>query len=208
MGWVVNSRSLALYPLERPGTHCIGRPRAQGPPGRMMKISPPLEFDPRAAWPVASRYTDWTIRAYHRWDDNTNLTELIEEFSSCIAKRSFLLSSNFRGTDSPPWINWIYSILWHSVSLKSILMSPLLLHLRLPNVFFPSGFTSIVMTFSSQTFSACLIHLIPFDCFTLPIICHIIPTNYEHYYYYYRIPHFSALAGIYSPNLGFSNQQD
>jgi hypothetical protein len=28
------------------------------------------------------------------------------------------------------------------------------------------------------------------------------------YYYYYRISHFSALAGKYSPTLGFSNQQD
>jgi hypothetical protein len=34
----------------------------------------------------------------------------------------------------------------------------------------------------------------------------------DDYYYYYhhrnRIPHFSALAGKYSPILGFSNQQD
>ena len=28
------------------------------------------------------------------------------------------------------------------------------------------------------------------------------------YYYYHRISHFSALAGKYSPILGFSNQQD
>jgi hypothetical protein len=27
-------------------------------------------------------------------------------------------------------------------------------------------------------------------------------------FYYYRISHFSALAGKYSPILGFSNQQD
>jgi len=38
----------------------------------------------------------------HRWEDNTKLTELIEELSACFAKRSFLVSSNFRGTDSPP----------------------------------------------------------------------------------------------------------
>ena len=31
---------------------------------------------------------------------------------------------------------------------------------------------------------------------------------YYYYYYYYRISHLSALAGKYSPILGFSNQQD
>jgi len=34
----------------------------QGRSGQMRKISPPLEFDPRAVQPVASRYTDWAIR--------------------------------------------------------------------------------------------------------------------------------------------------
>jgi hypothetical protein len=39
------------------------------------------------------------------------------------------------------------------------------------------------------------------------------PDNYNNYYYYHhhhhhRISHFSALAGKYSPTLGFSNQQD
>jgi len=31
---------------------------------------------------------------------------------------------------------------------------------------------------------------------------------YYYYYYYYLISHFSAVAGKYSPLLGFSNQQD
>jgi len=31
---------------------------------------------------------------------------------------------------------------------------------------------------------------------------------YYYYYYYYRTSHFSALAGKYSPILGFSNQRD
>ena len=35
----------------------------QGPSGRVRKISPPPEFDPRTAKPVASRYTDWAIQA-------------------------------------------------------------------------------------------------------------------------------------------------
>ena len=37
-----------------------------GPLGRMRKISPPTEFDPRAVQPVASSYTDWAIRATKR----------------------------------------------------------------------------------------------------------------------------------------------
>jgi hypothetical protein len=48
----------AIYPRERPGTHCTGSwvgPRA-GLEGR--KISPPPGFDPRTAQPVVSRYTD------------------------------------------------------------------------------------------------------------------------------------------------------
>ena len=35
----------------------------QGRSGRMQKISPPPEFDPRTAQSVASRYTDWAIPA-------------------------------------------------------------------------------------------------------------------------------------------------
>ena len=49
----------ALYPRERPGTHCTGGwvgPRA-GLDGR--KISPPSGFDPRTVQPVASRYTEY-----------------------------------------------------------------------------------------------------------------------------------------------------
>jgi hypothetical protein len=39
----------------------LGRP--QGRSGRMRKISPPPEFDPRTVQPVASRYTDCAIPA-------------------------------------------------------------------------------------------------------------------------------------------------
>ena len=35
----------------------------QGRFGRVRKISPPPEFDPRTVQPVASRYTDWAILA-------------------------------------------------------------------------------------------------------------------------------------------------
>jgi hypothetical protein len=45
----------AFYPRERPGTHCTeGWDRS----GRLRKISPPSEFDPRTVQPVASRYID------------------------------------------------------------------------------------------------------------------------------------------------------
>ena len=59
MGWVVNAMPRALYPRERPGTHCIG---PQDRSGQVRKISPPLGLDPRADKPVASRYTDYAIR--------------------------------------------------------------------------------------------------------------------------------------------------
>ena len=59
MGWMVNATPRALYPRERPGTHCIGGwagPRTGLDAVR--KISPPLGFDSRTVQPVASRYTD------------------------------------------------------------------------------------------------------------------------------------------------------
>ena len=46
------------YPLYRR----LGGPQSQ--PGRVRKISPPPEFDPRTVQPVASRYTDWAIPAH------------------------------------------------------------------------------------------------------------------------------------------------
>ena len=45
------------YPLYRR----FGGP--QGRSGRVRKISPSAEFDPRTVQPVASRYTDWAIPA-------------------------------------------------------------------------------------------------------------------------------------------------
>ena len=45
------------YPLYRR----LGGP--QGRSGRVRKILPPPEFDPRTAQPIASRYTDWAIPA-------------------------------------------------------------------------------------------------------------------------------------------------
>ena len=45
------------YPLYRR----LGRP--QGRSGRVRKISPPPEFDPRTVQPVASRYTNWATPA-------------------------------------------------------------------------------------------------------------------------------------------------
>ena len=62
--WVVNATAWPLYRQERPGTRCIGgtRPgRQQGRSGRVRKISPTPEFDPRTVQPVASRYTDRAI---------------------------------------------------------------------------------------------------------------------------------------------------
>jgi len=55
----------ALYPWERPGTHCAGGwvgPRAGL--DRCGKSFPLLRFDPRTVCPVASRYTDYATRPY------------------------------------------------------------------------------------------------------------------------------------------------
>jgi len=38
----------------------------QGRYGRVRKISPQPEFDPRTVQPVASRYTDWAIPALYQ----------------------------------------------------------------------------------------------------------------------------------------------
>ena len=58
MGWVVNATPPPLYPQEkRSGTHCMGE--SQGRSGRVRKISPTPEFDPRTVQFVVSRYTDW-----------------------------------------------------------------------------------------------------------------------------------------------------
>ena len=63
-GWVVNATDRPLYPLLRPGTHCIRGwvgPRAgldwSG------KSRPLSGFDPRTVQLVRSHYTDWAIPA-------------------------------------------------------------------------------------------------------------------------------------------------
>ena len=59
MGWVVNATPRPLYPLGRPGTHCIGG--WVGPSAGLDmcgKCRPPPGFDPQTVQPVASFYTD------------------------------------------------------------------------------------------------------------------------------------------------------
>ena len=60
-GWAGQRHaSAAIYPRERPGTHCTGGwvgPRAGL--DSCGKSRPPPGFDPRTVQPVASRYTDW-----------------------------------------------------------------------------------------------------------------------------------------------------
>jgi hypothetical protein len=49
-GWVIITTPWPVYPWETPGTHCterLGGPRGRS--GRVRKISPPPEFDPRTA---------------------------------------------------------------------------------------------------------------------------------------------------------------
>jgi hypothetical protein len=52
------------YPLYRR----LSRP--QGMSGRVLKISPPLGFDPRTAQLIASRYTDYAILAQDTFSSN------------------------------------------------------------------------------------------------------------------------------------------
>ena len=55
----------ALYPGKIHGTHCIGGwVGPQGRFGRVRKIRPQPEFDPRTVQLVASRYTDRAIPAH------------------------------------------------------------------------------------------------------------------------------------------------
>jgi hypothetical protein len=66
MGWVVNATPRPLFPSGKTRYQLyrrLGGP--QGRSGRVRKISPPPGFDPHTVHPVASRYTDWAILAYH-----------------------------------------------------------------------------------------------------------------------------------------------
>ena len=67
MGWVINATLRPLYLRERPGTHCVeGWVGPQGRSGRVRKISPPPEFEPRTVQPVACRYTDSAFPAIRK----------------------------------------------------------------------------------------------------------------------------------------------
>jgi hypothetical protein len=55
----------ALYPRERPGTHCTGGwvvPRAGLDRWEESRPTPLPRFDPRTVQPVASRYTDYATQ--------------------------------------------------------------------------------------------------------------------------------------------------
>ena len=80
MGWVVNTTLRPLYPLEKPGTHCIG-----GWVSPMASLDwcgifrPPPGFDHRTAQPVASRYTDYAMPAPLRWVGVVFITDVSKE---------------------------------------------------------------------------------------------------------------------------------
>jgi hypothetical protein len=77
MGQVLNATPRPLYTLGKsqyPLYRGLGGP--QGRSGRVRKISPPPEFDPRTFQPVAGRYTDWAVAA-----SNCSVTEII--FFNC-----------------------------------------------------------------------------------------------------------------------------
>jgi len=72
----------ALYPRERPGTHCTGG--WVGPWAgldRCGKSRPPPGFDPRTVQPVASRYTDYATRPteYNEYNTKMNHREICND---------------------------------------------------------------------------------------------------------------------------------
>jgi hypothetical protein len=70
MGWVVNATLRPLYP-EKEIRYAIYRRLGwpQGPSGRVRKISPTMEFDPRTVHPVAipTALSRPTMNVYRRW---------------------------------------------------------------------------------------------------------------------------------------------
>jgi hypothetical protein len=59
--------SAALYPRERPGTHCTEGWVAPGLVWTGAENFPPPGFDPRTVQPVASRYTDYATQPFCSW---------------------------------------------------------------------------------------------------------------------------------------------
>ena len=77
----------ALYPRERPGTHCTGGwvgPRAVL--DWCGKSQPRPGFDPRTVQPVASRYTDYTTRLTSVHVVVINRVQIYALFQSSFAK--------------------------------------------------------------------------------------------------------------------------
>jgi hypothetical protein len=68
----------ALYPWERPGTHCTGGwvdPQDQS--GQVQEILPSLGFHPWTVQPVASRYTDYATRPTYCLGNAANFGHLL-----------------------------------------------------------------------------------------------------------------------------------
>jgi hypothetical protein len=64
--WVVNATSRPLYPRKRDTVPIIQQNgRAPGPVWISAENLDPLEFDPRIAQLVVSRYTDWAIATHN-----------------------------------------------------------------------------------------------------------------------------------------------
>jgi hypothetical protein len=91
---------VALYPRERPGTHCtrgwVG-PRAGLERCEKPRPPPPPGFDPRTVQPVASRYTDYASRP-------TEMTVPAEYALSRHCKQSLVLGVLGVTHDQSAWI--------------------------------------------------------------------------------------------------------
>ena len=84
---MVKATPRPLYPRERDavpvGYRRLGGP--QGRSGRMAKISPPPEFDPRTFQPVACCYADIAISCHHI--NAKSVDTLAEFFLDCVNKK-------------------------------------------------------------------------------------------------------------------------
>ena len=69
----------------------------QGRSGRVQKISPPLEFDPRTVRPIASHYIDWAIPAHiciYVYIYADNITVLYDQWRNLIVSSSLQTLAN------------------------------------------------------------------------------------------------------------------
>jgi hypothetical protein len=100
-GCVFNPTPRALYPRERPSTHCIGGWVAPGPVLNVQKISLPPGFSPWTVQPVAIRFTDWAISAHPTPFSFTSQANYIE-------RKCFGIDGRCNSIDNESQMKWYW----------------------------------------------------------------------------------------------------